>query len=817
MGTTAISIYPTWPAATTTAWLTQARALIALRVGYCGIKKLLTRYFAQSAAGNSSGGGGSGTLASPYLCKTRADLATLRSTFSGTGNLNFALKRGSVWRGYTGTFNLDTANTSASPYGQGDDPTISGFLLDTDATFSGSWAQDGSSRWNRDLGQAVYWLRNSADSYHSVLKAGSEVIWTKCAYLTAAEAAIALKVGTSFDEHDTANGPAFYLTGTTVYVKRASNTNPGGQVEYCGSSVSVLTLSNVDKLRVDSIICAGGSMNSGDNSAYVLRSDAASTNEHVLSNMSAFYGPLHTCAHLCTGAGNSGGIVTWLYLRHGAGLVSTGGIFISWVAFADQGAHEVINLWWTCPYGALPDTGSVGWSLTNRKRGVPCYIHTSSSDYTYTAALELIGMGTVNTHTYGAIDLGVSGGAKKYYDETVTNRAAALAECRSWWLANIHKGGSKVEPQFTNAYQCRLWEQFQNAILSTAHSTGGFYGDGGDGIGMNPPPIYNRGEIIGCLFEVDWTLETATVGALLRWTTVTHEMDLDHICCTFINKSAATWYMTFDARDTATNKTSRMRWFNCVWSTNLATGAAQADQTLNGAPTGTTSGADSTITGGQRNCAFFNANVTVSKSNNGNYQGYDATTSPVDLLAEPAANAVPVNGGQLYHTGTSTLPVTLEWWASSAQILYAVGATLNRGHVQDTTTKLTPLFARPAVPSVSGIAGNGSVLLQLLTAAVTRETRWRVYYGLASGIYTDYFEYTAPQFDFVETTVDGDVLHKSFGFAGLVNGSTYYFAATALDALGEESDYSTPELTLTPTADTPPVASSPSLHLLYGS
>jgi len=111
------------------------------------------------------------------------------------------------------------------------------------------------------------------------------------------------------------------------------------------------------------------------------------------------------------------------------------------------------------------------------------------------------------------------------------------------------------------------------------------------------------------------------------------------------------------------------------------------------------------------------------------------------------------------------------------------------GEESDQSNELsaTPNLAAPSAPVLdSATTGDGSVTLVWQTAAGA--TSYKVYHGTSAGSY--------------DTTIPlGDVL--TYEVSGLQNGTTYYFAVTALNA-GEESSVSN-ERSATPEAPEPPV------------
>ena len=91
----------------------------------------------------------------------------------------------------------------------------------------------------------------------------------------------------------------------------------------------------------------------------------------------------------------------------------------------------------------------------------------------------------------------------------------------------------------------------------------------------------------------------------------------------------------------------------------------------------------------------------------------------------------------------------------------------------------------------------GSVALAWNPSISTNVAGYKIYYGVASGVYNN----TIPVGNSTNVTV-----------TGLVEGTTYYFAATAVDALGVESQFSNETSYSVPTNSTP--AAPPTLNPL---
>ena len=96
---------------------------------------------------------------------------------------------------------------------------------------------------------------------------------------------------------------------------------------------------------------------------------------------------------------------------------------------------------------------------------------------------------------------------------------------------------------------------------------------------------------------------------------------------------------------------------------------------------------------------------------------------------------------------------------------------------------LVPLKVQSAPPTVSvNLAWNASLSTNVVV--------YKIYYGTSSGTYT-------------ATRVFGNVLTCQID--GLAPGTTYYFAATASDAAGDESGFSNETSYNTPAVPAPPL------------
>lgn len=630
MGTAASTLYATWPAYGTRAWIIQALALMAFRAAETPSGRGTTYYIQQDTLnGSSSGGGGAGTQGSPWLVRNIDDLSALITNTVGSGNVAYLMKRGADLRATAGGLGLsiDWANVTLGAWGSGNDPIYSGFI-DDDGT---SWTSTGTGAYYKTFTSA-FWVRKATNPWTD-LAVGTETVFTKRTSQATVEAN---------------NNSWWWDSGTNrLYVRIGANVDPGNSdnfIQVCRCDSFGLLAGNADNIRIENSMALGFGMGTVGSQKYSLMSVARDANTNVFYNCHGYYSGHHVVGHLVSGAGNAGGISTWINCTWGLGRVDAAGASTMFVAFANDGGHEFILRGCRCLYGALPDSGSTGWSATTVKRGLPYYCHTVGGGAT--VALALVWDFLTDSGTYSCAQNGAMGNIPAY-----TNNRGNLASYRAWIHRERFAGGSNTFLDFTSNNVIFGWCRYV-CTVKAAHTSEPFFQTGID-LAMT---------FIGCKFLPDYSTAT-TGGSVFRWLTTTNAMYADFVHCFFGGTNRSDSYSTFDARNVAGGAASvNTRWFNSVWSVNVGAGAAHATISTDQAPEGVTSDADASVTGGIRNCAFYNPNVTVAKTTSGGYQGYSASPGFVDLSALPSADAVPAAGGQLFEAGTTTIPFTMEWW-----------------------------------------------------------------------------------------------------------------------------------------------------------
>lgn len=640
MGVVYSTYFPTVPAAGTWAFVKFMRGLLKIRLRACPIARDTVRYVALDASsGSATGGGGAGSPGNPYLVRQLADFVTLYGNIVATG-MTILLRRGDRFKGTSG-LSISTAKVTLGAYGSGNRPTIEGFEND-DGT---GWTDSGSGDYTKTVTGTVLWVRLQ-EAPATNLEAGTETVFTK-------QTSAATVQGTN---------NSWWQTGATLHVRVGANASPATTlIDVCKATGVGLLVTDVDGVRLDSLSVLGWGTESVASNNYCIQTRLSGTNECVVTNCGAYYGAQHVLGQLLSGGGNSGGITTWSHCDFGLGRVDGSAGFTAFVSFSNDGGHETILHDYDCKYGALPDSGSVGWDATKIKRGQPWYCHQGGA---FSPALALMLLGRTRSHAYGCAFNGCWGDCPAY----TTNRAA-LSEYRAWIVGDRFDGGSNTYfyPPLTN--QIALWCKW---VCSTPadYSTTATWID-----------TAYKNAIVGCSLDMTFTGGAGVARRLFSGAT---DQYIDFAFCHFKYTLAAGDYLYYDPRDSASGyKTAHNRLFNGIFSENASAFTAPFAATNNAAPAAAseTATADGSITGGGRNCLFYRGGPTHGtdnflRANSGNNLGYDQFPAYIDedntasLLSggEPALGTVPISTSYLYQAACTeaNLPFTVEWWYDHA-------------------------------------------------------------------------------------------------------------------------------------------------------
>lgn len=342
----------------TFAFATWMDALVAARLKECPIVRTTAGYIDYNAAGNSSGGSGNGTIGTPWLCVTPAEVDTLIRAKQALGYDHFYIKRGAkFYATNAGTGLVVDTNISVSAYGSGANPEISGFKAPYGA---GGWTDEGGSPklYSRAETDAVNWFREDADPDHATRR------------LTTAAGLAGLRAVPGAWIYDAAN--ALGLGANRLIVSpRVANAAPLSTSQVARGSGNGVLLSahgaRVDSLRVD-----GWGMASGDTQKYGIQSNVTGQSSIVVTNCVGYYnGKTHVAGHLVGVI--DGGNSTWV--NNTFGLTIHGGGSSTMLNFYNNtggGEFVAINNW--ISHGALKDE-----TYSNASLGQAIYHHTGGT------------------------------------------------------------------------------------------------------------------------------------------------------------------------------------------------------------------------------------------------------------------------------------------------------------------------------------------------------------------------------------------------------------------------------------------------------
>lgn len=674
MGTPAFTLFASWPAVTKRLWVTQALALIQQRRNECPASRATTYYFQQDNAGDDTGGGGAGTEADPYLVDTFDSFVTMYTTLVSTGNVSFLMKKDSVLVATNGGgLTMSADNVTLGAWGSGvNDPIVTGFIPD-DGT---GWTSTGTGAYYKTY-TVAYWVR-----YHNNLSAlfsGTETVFTKRSSQATVEAN---------------DNSWWWDSGTNrLYVRVGANLDPGtdASVEVCQTNNKGIYVSQADGCRISNWISLGWGMGTVASQQYNIHVDVRGTDSCYVYQCKAYYSGHHVVGHLTSGGGAGGGLTLWEECEFGLGRADSSGTGTMFVAYSNDGAHEWILYNSRCRYGVLPDVGRTGWSASFPKAGTPYYGH---ADTTNETAFALVWNFRTDTHTYGCRFPGNIGNPTRW-DSASTNRGV-LENYRAWIIGETFIKGSGTQPVLTRKHVAVAW-----STIGTQLPTGTTALMDSGGSAARPYTAQ-----IGLNLEVDYT-DIASSASNQPWganlpvggdtaADVKQYVDLAH--CTFrLTNTPTNNRFTWDARSVSSPWTSNYnRVFNCIWSCNEGANAQPATGICpNAVPSGVSSAADASLTGGGIGNAFYRTGTSAPATVYGpanfsaDFVGHSNHTGYVTLSAEPDGTSVPSQCLGLAQT--SGLPFTIEWWQDSNNVLRAWPASPSIGAVQADGSP--PLFA----------------------------------------------------------------------------------------------------------------------------
>lgn len=336
-----IGVISGWPDIGTFALVQKLYAIAYYRIWSVPEHRQIKAYIAVDVAtGSSAGGGGAGTIASPYKVRHMADLRTLVAAILVT-NMTIYLRRGDVFEASAANsaqgITLNIANTSLSSYEDpaarsAEKPVLTGFR-----TVSGG-ASGGSNLYTYSIGALrCYWVRarpngtTQSNWFDQPYKKRSSAVTTgnpDFEWFDDAAGTVTTKVGT----HDLATVQFAYATGAGI------------------------TITDVDNVGVFRVASEGWGLDAPGTAGggFCALSNCSGNNEHLWYGNRLLAGPYHVCGQILTG---TGGITTWAYNQWGLYQWdgSQGGD--ANVAFASGGDHECVRIGNRCSHAGLLSEG----------------------------------------------------------------------------------------------------------------------------------------------------------------------------------------------------------------------------------------------------------------------------------------------------------------------------------------------------------------------------------------------------------------------------------------------------------------------------
>lgn len=356
------------------AFLEYAEKYVAERAAAdeCPLSRKTTVYIAQNAAGNSTGGAGAGTVASPYLCNTLDDVTTFVNANQAVGKA-FLFKRGDVYRG-TGGFALSTDDQTLAGYGTGRAPQ---FRRVTQV--SSGWTLSSGTKYTRTA-STVAWV---------LLPAGDGYIRLPLARQTSAANVPTTIAGT---------GGTWHHASTTLTMDVGVNPNTIN-VEIVTDNTENGVLVTSDGCRVDSLEFVGFGMNTGTpaSQATPLRFSGTDTEACLFTNCRAYYGSTHVIAQYTAG---KGGFLAVAGCEYAWAIPNTSVTLLN--GYASSGGNEFVCLDCRCVGGQLPagtaPTAGIAASIYGHTDGGAAYMALSLAQRCTQATTAIT---PFTTHTLG--------------------------------------------------------------------------------------------------------------------------------------------------------------------------------------------------------------------------------------------------------------------------------------------------------------------------------------------------------------------------------------------------------------------------------
>lgn len=375
----------TWGGSPSTlAFRTTLNSYINYRRATVPSARAVTKYVGQSAAGSSTGGGGAGTVASPWLVRTMADFRTLYAA-NDAADMRWCLRRGDYFysansntdQGYVSAHDSITLDSYSDPLQPSSQmPCMLGFK----APYSpGALEAAGGDYYTVIEPNAVYWVRNrvSGGNYES---------FTTKLYARYTSAVDVI-----------ANEGGWYWAAGVLHVRLYAD-HSTSDLEAIVATGPGLNAKNFQSFRGSDLIVDGWGWGGGDVGVGSVRSEPIDTNEHYFSNIKSRWSTHHNIHRLTTSG--TGGIVTFDDCEAGAGVHTTSSSD-AFLGFCSAGGHETLVYNCSAPIGPLQSKGAS--DLRAMYQGTPIYGHTTTGTV---GLFMVVGFDSTSAHAqtrYGAI------------------------------------------------------------------------------------------------------------------------------------------------------------------------------------------------------------------------------------------------------------------------------------------------------------------------------------------------------------------------------------------------------------------------------
>jgi len=348
----------TWPQLGTFALIDRLYRIANYRTATTPRHRTAKRYIkVDTVNGSSTGGGGAGTEGDPFKVRHMADLKTLVASII-VSDQTIYLRNGDFFGASAANSDQSViiSQASASVCGWSDPaspstvkPQVSGFRTVMNGVDLGSNVYEFTS------GVRAYWVRGkSASSDYTgyrdtpYTKASSAANCSATPYSFYDDGASVTQV--NIGAHDISTIQFAYVTSAGIYIN------------------------NVDDVGLFDLVVEGFGLNAPGTAGggQCVRSEAQSTNVHLISGCEIYWGPYHTGGQFVsnTGGNVAGGIVTLVDCKLGLFQWDGSGGGDCWVGYNYFGGQECVKLRCQFTHAGLPATG------VNAIRGSSCKAHT---------------------------------------------------------------------------------------------------------------------------------------------------------------------------------------------------------------------------------------------------------------------------------------------------------------------------------------------------------------------------------------------------------------------------------------------------------